>query len=157
MREGMVFYRSWFQALEDVPAEEFKTAVMAMARYGLNDEEPDLDGIARLIFTMAKPTIDRRKADAQNGVKGGRPPKNGEHKKGGFEKEKGGFLKTKSTETETETETDTDITRARIRKRKIQFNEFHQRNNDYESIQKALITKQVQGGGSHAGMGQVVL
>ena len=109
MMEGMVFYKAWFDALADVPAEEFKSAVMAMAAYGMDDEEPDLDGIAKVIFTMARPTIDRRKADSENGSKGGRPSKKPtmqETKRGVSENQKGGFSKPKSTETETETETD---------------------------------------------------
>lgn len=107
MREGMVFYKSWIDALEDVPAEEFKKAVMAMAAYGLDDVEPELDGIAKVIFSMARPTIDRRKADSENGARGGRPSKKpAEEKRGVSEKEKGGFSKPKSTETETDTETE---------------------------------------------------
>ena len=103
--DGMVFYKSWFDALADIPAEDFKAAVMAMAAFGMEDIEPELSGIAKVIFTMARPTIERRKADSENGSKGGRP----KQKRGVSEKQKGGFSETKSTETETDTETENII------------------------------------------------
>lgn len=74
MKEGMVFYRSWFEALEDVPAEDFKAVIMAMARLGLDGEETDLTGMAKAILTMARPTIEKNNQRYENGSKGGRKP-----------------------------------------------------------------------------------
>lgn len=35
-RDSMVFYRSFFEAVEDLPPEDFKQAVTAIMRYALD-------------------------------------------------------------------------------------------------------------------------
>lgn len=82
MREGFVFYKSWMDALDCLPPEEYKEAMRAILTYGLTGEEQDVDGVAKAMLIMAKPTIDKNnrraengKAGAEYGVLGGRPKK----------------------------------------------------------------------------------
>ena len=76
MREGFVFYRSFAEAMEGLPAEEYKAVMVALCRYALNDESPDsLDPISNTIFTLIKPQLDANNRRYENGRKGGRPKK----------------------------------------------------------------------------------
>ena len=61
MRDSLVFYRSFYEAVKDLPAEEFKEAVSAIMEYGLNDEEQAPSGAAKVFLIMAKPLIDANK------------------------------------------------------------------------------------------------
>lgn len=73
MRDSIVFYRSFLEATEDLPAEDFKRCVMAILKYGLDGEIPTTSGIEKTIFIMAKPQIDVNNKRYENGKKGGRP------------------------------------------------------------------------------------
>lgn len=75
MRESIVFYRSFYEAIKELPAEEFRNAVMAIMEYGLNDSEIDTSGVAKAILIMAKPQIDKNNKRYENGLKGGTKPK----------------------------------------------------------------------------------
>lgn len=73
MRDSVVFYRSFWEAIEDLPEPEFKQAVSAVMHYALDGKEPDVTGVAKTFFKMAKPQIDVNNKRYQNGTKGGRP------------------------------------------------------------------------------------
>ena len=73
MRDSVVFYRSFWEAIEDLPDPEFKQAVSALMQYALDGKEPDVVGVAKTFFKMAKPQIDSNNKKYQNGTKGGRP------------------------------------------------------------------------------------
>ena len=73
MRESVVFYRSFYEAVKELPPEEFKKSVSAIMEYGLNDLEPETSGIERTIYLLSKPQIDANNKRYQNGTKGGRP------------------------------------------------------------------------------------
>lgn len=82
-RESMVFYRSFIDALEELPAEEFKEVMLALTKYAMDDVMPELKGVAKMAFTLIKPQIDANNKRAENGKKGaeygklgGRPRKN---------------------------------------------------------------------------------
>lgn len=75
-RDSMVFYRSFFEAVEDLPPEDFKQAVTAIMRYGLDGTADDVKGIAKSLLIMAKPQIDKNNARYENGLKGGKPKQN---------------------------------------------------------------------------------
>ena len=82
MRDSLVFYRSFYEAVKDLPAEEFKEAVSAIMEYGLNDEKQTPSGAAKVFLIMAKPLIDANNKKHENGKKGaefgklgGRPKK----------------------------------------------------------------------------------
>ena len=73
MRESVVFYRSFYEAVKELPPEQFKAAVTAIMEYGLNEKEPETSGIERTIFLLTKPQIDANNRKSLNGTKGGRP------------------------------------------------------------------------------------
>ena len=77
--ESSVWFTNWTDAIESIPDEhEQLEAYRAIHMYQAYHEEPELkDGYAKVIFNMAKPTINdlftRRMASVENGKKGGRP------------------------------------------------------------------------------------
>lgn len=75
MRDSIVFYRSFYEAIKELPPEDFKRTVEAIMEYGLNDTEVVASGVAKAIFIMAKPQIDKNNKRYENGSKGGRKPK----------------------------------------------------------------------------------
>ena len=73
MRDSVVFYRSFYEAIKELPDEQFAACVRAIMDYGLDGLEPSSAGIAKSIYLMAKPQIDANNRRYQNGTKGGRP------------------------------------------------------------------------------------
>lgn len=71
MRESVVFYRSFYEAVKNLPPEEFKRSVQSIMEYGLNGIEPETDGIERTVFLLTKPQIDANNRRYKNGKKGG--------------------------------------------------------------------------------------
>ena len=73
-RDSMVMYRSFVEAVRDLPAEQFKDAMLAILDYGLDGtEKEDTTGVSKIVLTMAKPMIDKNNQRYHNGRKGGRP------------------------------------------------------------------------------------
>ena len=87
MRDSMVFYKSFADALDILPPEEYKKTVQAILEYAMDDIEPDLDGVGKSLFTIARPLIDANNKKYSNGKTGGRPQK-AKQKTSGFENEK---------------------------------------------------------------------
>ena len=73
MRDSFVFYRSFFHAIKNLPAEEFKACVVGIAEYALDEILPTTNGIERTVFELVKPQIDANNKRYENGTKGGRP------------------------------------------------------------------------------------
>lgn len=73
-RDSMVFYRSFFEAVEDLPPEDFKKAVTAIMRYAMDGTADDVKGVAKSILIMAIPQIDKNNKRYENGTRGGRKP-----------------------------------------------------------------------------------
>ena len=77
MRDSMIFYRSYYEVIKELPDEQKIKVYEAIFEYGLNDNEIILDGIERAIFNLAKPNINsanaRYTASVENGKQGGRP------------------------------------------------------------------------------------
>lgn len=73
MRDSFVFYRSFWEAVKDLPEEQFKSAISAIAEYALDDKVPETAGIEKTIYLLTKPQIDANYRKYQNGTKGGRP------------------------------------------------------------------------------------
>lgn len=72
-RESFIFYRSFYEAIKDLPGEirlEVYTVIMEYALYGRLPE--DLKPFAKGIFTLIKPNIDINNTRYENGKKGGR-------------------------------------------------------------------------------------
>lgn len=79
-RDSFIFYRSFFEAIDEVNEREQLTVYRAIAIYALNREEPELDGIAKVLWRLIKPQLDanwKRYDDgckgAKHGAKGGNP------------------------------------------------------------------------------------
>lgn len=74
MRDSFVFYRSFYDAIKDLPRDvqgKIYTAIMEYSLYGKETE--NLKPIARSVFTLMKPQIDVNNKRFENGKKGGRP------------------------------------------------------------------------------------
>ena len=72
MYESMVIYRSFYEAIKDLENSVKGEIYDAIIGYGLNGIEPDLEGVAKSIFTLVKPQIDANNRRKENGAKGGR-------------------------------------------------------------------------------------
>lgn len=73
MRDSIVFYRSFYEAVKDLPPDQFKACVKAIMDYGLDGIVPETCGIEKTVYLMAKPQIDVNNKRYLNGTKGGRP------------------------------------------------------------------------------------
>jgi hypothetical protein len=59
VRDSFIFYRSFIQAIEDTPPDDFKTIVLAASAYALDGVEPDFsNGLLKMAFSFMKPLID---------------------------------------------------------------------------------------------------
>ena len=73
MRDSVVFYKSFYEAIECMPESEQLKAYRAIMMYALNGEEVDMEGMVKAIFMLIKPQIDENNIRYENGSKGGRP------------------------------------------------------------------------------------
>lgn len=75
-RESFIFYRSFFDAIQPLPADMQLQVLRMIASYGLDGTTPDgLDPVAQSIFMLIKPIIDANTKNFTNGKRGGRPKK----------------------------------------------------------------------------------
>ena len=77
-RDSMVFYRSFYTALNCLSGRKKEAAMAAIIEYGLDGIEPkNLDASCEMAFFFAKPLIDKANERylncVKNGKKGGRP------------------------------------------------------------------------------------
>lgn len=71
MRDSLVFYRSFYEALNCLPDEEYLKAIKMVLDYALNDIEPTVNtGMAYAVFLLIKPQIDANNRRYINGCKG---------------------------------------------------------------------------------------
>lgn len=75
MRNSFIFYRSYFEAIDNMPLEEQVVLYRALVCYALDSKEIELKGANKSIFTLIKPTLDNSIKQYENGSKGGRPKK----------------------------------------------------------------------------------
>ena len=81
MRDGFVFYRSFFESFSDLSKKDKLVLFDALCNYALNGVEPELTGTPSAIFKLLKPQVDANTRRYENGLKGGRPRKNQEETK----------------------------------------------------------------------------
>ena len=81
MRDSIVFYRSFYEAVKELPPEEQAVVYNAICSYALDGVEPELSGVAKAVFLLVKPQIDANNARYENSVKGGAPKGNTNAKK----------------------------------------------------------------------------
>lgn len=70
-RDSMVFYRSFYEAIKELPAEEQVNAFHAIMEYALNGVESCSDPTARMALILVKPQIDKNNQRYRNGCRGG--------------------------------------------------------------------------------------
>lgn len=93
-KESFVFYKSFYEALQDLKDKDRLKVYDAICEMALNGNENKLTGIAKTIFTLIKPQVLANSRRYENGKKGGRPKK----ETTGFENEKTiGYEKEKTT------------------------------------------------------------
>lgn len=72
MVEGFVFYKSFADAVDTLPAEQYKAIVQAVCHYAIYGVVPeDLDPVSLAIFTLMRPQIDANNKRREAGRKGG--------------------------------------------------------------------------------------
>ena len=75
-KDSFVFYRSFFEALQDMGKEEQADCLMTLCDYALNGEEATRKPptpMAGMFLKLVKPQIDANNRRYENGQKGGRP------------------------------------------------------------------------------------
>lgn len=89
MDESMVFYSSFYEALDGFDNEQQLEVLKAIIEYGLYGRVPELYGALWSIFRIAKPLIDANIERRENGKKGGRKKTSvSKEKSDGFESKK---------------------------------------------------------------------
>lgn len=73
MRESFIFYKSFLECLKELPDEERLMLYDTIARYGIDGETIETNGLTKAIFALIKPLIDANTVRYENGKKGGRP------------------------------------------------------------------------------------
>lgn len=73
MRDSFIFYRSFYEALNELEKEDKLQVYEAIAEYSLNQNITELKGVGKAIFTLIKPQLDANLTRYENGKKGGRP------------------------------------------------------------------------------------
>ena len=76
MRDSVIFYRSFYEAIRELPYEVQGQIYTAIFEYSLNFNEVVLEGLPKTIFTLIKPQLDANNKRYENGKKGGRNKQN---------------------------------------------------------------------------------
>ena len=82
-KESFVFYKSFYDALQDLKEKDRLKVYDAICELALNGNETKLSGLAKTMFTLIKPQLLANTKRYEDGKKGGRPRK----KTSGFEQE----------------------------------------------------------------------
>ena len=75
-RDYFTFFRSFRDALADMPPESQARLFMAISNYSLDGIEPMLSGIENTIWKLIRPNLDAGRKQFSNGCKGGAPKGN---------------------------------------------------------------------------------
>ncbi len=73
-RKQFTFYRSYFEAIQDLGQRDQTAVLMAVCAYALDGTEPTLSGSASAVFKVIRPTLDAGRRKAIGGMSG-RPGK----------------------------------------------------------------------------------
>ena len=68
MRDSFIFYRSFFEAINDLNDMQQLEIYKAVADYSLNFVEPDLKGVSATIFKLIKPQLEANNKRFLNGT-----------------------------------------------------------------------------------------
>lgn len=93
MRDSFIFYRSFYEAINDLPEKNQLQVYKAICELSLNFNEIELKGLSQTIFKLIKPQLEANNKRFINGQKGkefgslgGRPKKLQENPKGDIER-----------------------------------------------------------------------
>lgn len=70
-RDSFIFYRSFYEAIDEIPEQNQAEVYRAIMRYALNQEEYELEGISKAIFSLVKPQLDANYRKYENGKQKG--------------------------------------------------------------------------------------
>ena len=88
VRNQFTFYRSYYEALDELPDEEKAETLLAVIRYAIYGTAPEMLPVSgKIAFNLIKPTLDSARKKAAAGKQGGGASPSGTSKKEG-EKEK---------------------------------------------------------------------
>lgn len=75
-RQQFTFYRSYFDAIQELPKNAQSDIILAVCAYALYEIEPSgLSAMASAAFKLIRPTLDSGRRKAQSGKQGGSKPK----------------------------------------------------------------------------------
>lgn len=66
-RDSFIFYRSFYEAISELPKENQANTYDAIMQYALNQKEIELTGISKAIFSLVKPQLDANYKKYENG------------------------------------------------------------------------------------------
>ena len=75
MRDSFIFYRSFFESINELERDDKTALFEAICSYALDGKKPSLKGPAKAVFLLIQPQIDANTRKYENGRKGGRPKK----------------------------------------------------------------------------------
>lgn len=112
-KQGFVFLPSYYEAISELPPEERLTVYDALCRYALEGQWPeDLRGVARIVLTLIRPTLDRGqqkyKAARESGKKRGNPNFRKGRRNPYYEKDNSGDNSEDNWDKDIDTDIDTD-------------------------------------------------
>ena len=68
-RDSYIFYRSFYEAIKELPSDNQLEIYNAIAEYSLNFKEVELSGLSKTIFTLIKPQLEANNKKYINGTK----------------------------------------------------------------------------------------
>lgn len=71
-RDAFVFYRSYYEAIQELSDQDQLRAYKAIFDYALNGTEPTLTGVPAAVFMLVKPTLEISRRKAASGRAGGK-------------------------------------------------------------------------------------
>ena len=75
MQESFIFYKSYSEAIKQLNEKDQLKALWAIINHSIDEEEQQVDGLANIVYIMAKPQIEANNKRKNDGLKGGRPIK----------------------------------------------------------------------------------
>lgn len=75
-KSSYIFYRSFYEAIKDLPDSDKLIIYDAITQYALDRTEPNLTGFPKTIFKLIQPQLDANWKRYENGLKGGAPEGN---------------------------------------------------------------------------------
>lgn len=75
-RGSCIFYRSFYESIKELTPEQQVQIYDAIFKYEFDNEEVELTGVCKSIFTLIIPQLEANNKRYTNGCKGGRPKNN---------------------------------------------------------------------------------